>query len=147
MRAVVYASLAEAQKHASALDACTANQRDGIPLPRCDSGKWGDELIQQGKLCDAECTCKTRGVPEEACPYVTWRAVDVLDIGGGRYAIAITDAHAASKGEVIDVRGEAVVIDDAAARELTSHELSVARGDPPIGDDRVDAPVRTPRSR
>lgn len=66
MRAHVHATRAEAERHVAALGRSSRYTRGGRPpLPRCDSGKWGDDEIRQGRRCPP-CPCERRDDPDPA---------------------------------------------------------------------------------
>lgn len=93
LRYLRFPTLAAARGHANALAVSKAYTRGGRPpLPRCDSGRWGDPEISQGANC-VPCSCASRDAPEDDCPYATRAAVDVVQLAGGSYAVEAFDAH------------------------------------------------------
>lgn len=112
----------EAQSIVDALGKSALYTRDGRPpLPRCDSAKWGDPEIRQGRHCTAQCPCETREQPDPSCPYATFRAADVVELERG-FAVAVSSEHLEADGERVDVDGAEVLLAFAAARELTEAE-------------------------
>lgn len=111
-RNLFFATEAEARTHIVTLDA--ANKRDGIPLPRCDSYKWGDPDVKRGRNVRAKCPCLTRDAPDPGCPYVTWTTVDVMQVDRDTFVVEVTEVDARAK------------IDTSAAREMTEDEIGKA---------------------
>ena len=119
MRAIVAPDQPTADAHLAALSKCSAYTRDGRPpLPRCDSGKWNDPQIRQGRRCATPCPCARRDAPDPACPYVTHTATTTHPLRDGTVAIQVCRAHVESRGEVVD----GVTITDAGAREITDED-------------------------
>lgn len=114
-----------AERYALALNRSSHYRRGGRPpLPRCDSPKWGDSIVNQAPGRHPECPCLSRDEPLESCPYVTRNHVPVERIGeAGPHVVRSTALDAQLRGEQVDVDGVQVVITDAGTRPLEPGEI------------------------
>lgn len=139
IRALTFASREEAERHATALGRTSVYTAGGRPrLPRCDSGKWDDPQIRQGRLCRAPCPCKRRDQPDPTCPYVTTADAEPIALSDGTYAVPVTRVHVEARGERIDVDGTEVVVDDTGATDIddADRKLTLAEAEPADLDGR-----------
>jgi len=92
----------EARAYLAAVAKCRAFTSGGRPpIPRCDSGEWGDSSIVQGRACPA-CACADRADCDPACLYYAAAASVAYRSPRRGYLVQVREGVGGAEGEIVD---------------------------------------------
>ena len=117
----------EARAYLAAVAKCRAFTSGGRPpIPRCDSGAWGDPTIAQGTACPS-CACPDRADCNPRCHYYAAAASEAYRSPRRGYLVQVREGVGGAEGEIVD----GVDLSPSLAEAITDEEQAALE---PLGD-------------